>query len=390
MKTHNFKEKIEIYLKTNPDLSHDEFGILLLIDNLYQESTHDIGEFRKLNTYLDPAKVDNVDDLITFRKIMNSHYSLPELKVVLNDYLNVKYSPQGYPRSFESNMEQFKKDSYQITKILNNLLKVANLPLEIVDLLKESKDLQGLDLLELLYLFKNTHSRLIKFEILRKIGLIDLITRIRKTYLVKEIDFAAKETQKIFAKGLGLVKMDAKPYHLWIDEKDKVHFCNDKRVAEREHKLACVKRNNNAMSEYPLQTFLGKPARTKRGNAIFFMGARNKMKHKGEIDYTSILEKMVRKNVAFPNQIHDVIGLRIITPNADQIPLIISETESFIGGSSSRKKEKNTLHLFGKKKLSAYSSEDYFVWKAIYDVALMSSFVHSSSCLYNTPVVYYD
>ncbi|MBU4501825.1 MAG: hypothetical protein KKA79_04480, partial [Nanoarchaeota archaeon] len=54
----------------------------------------------------------------------------------------------------------------------------------------------------------------------------------------------------------------------------------------------------------------------------------------------------------------------------DEIPEHIHHLETFLGGSSTRKQEKNTLHKFGKKRLGRWSSKDYFVWKAIYDIPL--------------------
>jgi hypothetical protein len=79
---------------------------------------------------------------------------------------------------------------------------------------------------------------------------------------------------------------------------------------------------------------------------------------------------MFRKNLEFPNQIHDTIGVKIVVNTEDDIPLIISDLESFLGGSSTRKMEKNSYHRFGRRGLSEYSSKEYFVWKAIYDITL--------------------
>jgi hypothetical protein len=100
------------------------------------------------------------------------------------------------------------------------------------------------------------------------------------------------------------------------------------------------------------------------------MEIRNKFESTEDPSYTSYVEKMVRKNLEFPNQIHDAIGVKIVVNTEEEIPRIISDLESFLGGSSTRKMEKNSYHQFGREALSEYSSKEYFVWKAIYDITL--------------------
>jgi len=62
--------------------------------------------------------------------------------------------------------------------------------------------------------------------------------------------------------------------------------------------------------------------------------------------------------------------VKIVVDREERIPSIIRDLESFLGGSSTRKMEKNSYHRFGKRMLSEYSSPEYFVWKAIYDITL--------------------
>ncbi|MFW6383513.1 MAG: hypothetical protein ACOCZQ_02620, partial [Nanoarchaeota archaeon] len=90
----------------------------------------------------------------------------------------------------------------------------------------------------------------------------------------------------------------------------------------------------------------------------------------GKLEYISVVEKMLRKNLSFPSQVRDIIGIRLIVENEDIIPGFILDLENFLGGSSTRNREKSGLNMFGKKKLSKYSSEDFYVWKAVYDVTL--------------------
>ena len=129
-------------------------------------------------------------------------------------------------------------------------------------------------------------------------------------------------------------------------------------------------RRIRASGIYPLQRIACYPFRTSTGHEIVHMEIRKKFGSREEPTYTSYVEKMLRKNLEFPNQIHDTIGVRIVVNTEDDIPLIITDLESFLGGSSTRKMEKNSYHRFGRRGLSEYSSKEYFVWKAICDITL--------------------
>jgi hypothetical protein len=132
--------------------------------------------------------------------------------------------------------------------------------------------------------------------------------------------------------------------------------------------LICAKKL--ASKVYDMQVFKTTPFLTKQNNKILHFEIRNKFKIGGEIKLTSVVEKMIRKNLEFPNQVHDIIGLKIIVPDINDIAKVIDELEIFLGGSSTRKREKNIVDKTGKRKLSEQSTGEYFVWKAIYDVAL--------------------
>ena len=124
------------------------------------------------------------------------------------------------------------------------------------------------------------------------------------------------------------------------------------------------------MKIYPLQVFEYTPYRTLFNSRILHIEFRNKLRNQDRLYYTSFVEKMLRKNLEFPNEVHDILGIKIVVMNEDQIPQLVTDIQTFLGGSSTRKKEKNTLYKFGKRKLGKYSSDEYFVWKAIYDITL--------------------
>jgi len=374
MKIHNFKEKIELYLKANPDLPHAKLGVLLLIENLYKDlPNEDIHKFRNLYGHLDPKIIDEGAEGITFLKLVESKESPSVIKKKLNQYINIKYNYIGHFKSYEENMKRFKAHSVIVSKLIYEILQTAKFPEELVNILSESEEIRNChDFYELLKIYRKTKSDRIKFEILRRIGLIVLLARINRTVLISDVDLAIKEVEEVFKQGMGLRKEAKKIFYLWVDDHDKVNFCDcgDKLKAVEMYNEAMNKRNDRALQIYPMQEFECTTYRSRFGCEILYFEIRNKLRKYGELSYTSFVEKVVRKNLEFPNQVHDVIGVKIVVSKEDDISEHIPHLESFLGGSSTRKQEKNTLNRFGKKKLGMWSSKDYFVWKAIYDIAL--------------------
>lgn len=380
MEHYNFKEKIKTYIKTNANLSNEELGVLLLIDNIYQDIPTDISELQKINTYFNPKNAEGMEnEQITLLRLIQEHLSDDVLKEKLSYYLDMKYSCRGSHNSFQENMQQFKEDSKIAEIFLVEMLNVANLPEEIKLAMSEKKEINNKDLFELVNILRATNSKRVRFEILRKIAIIDILTRIRKNYLMKDINYATNEILNVFAKGLNVQKTKQEPYYFWVDEHEKVQFSKSLEHAKIKHSHVTIERKKLALNNFPIQSFLGKPATTNKGNHILFMDVRNKLKQDGKIVYNSILEKMIRKNLEFPTQIHDIIGIRIVVENQHEILEIISELETFIGGASLRKKEKNStnkaIHKFDRRPISKYSAKEYYVWKAVYDIALKSSII---------------
>ncbi len=371
MKIPNFKEKIELYLKANPNISHDKLGVLLLIENLYKDQPKDIFKFRELYPHLDPQVIDHEIEGIAFTKIAQEDRSPEEIKNLLNSYINVKYNYLGNFRTYKENMKKFKIHCEIISSVLDDVLETGKFPHEVIKILREKEEVRKCkDFYQMLQLYKTSDNKRTKFEILRKIGLIVLLSRITRRFMIQDVDFIVSEVNDVFKCGLGLQKKEKHFYYLWIDENDKVHFSENKIESEKSYKEAVRKRKEHAMPVYPMQVFEYHPYKTKFGGTVLFKEIRNKLRRNGDLCYTSFIEKIVRKNLEFPNQVHDLIGVKLITKREEDIPTLIRHLETFLGGSSTRKQEKNTLHRFGKKKLGRYSSKEYFVWKAIYDIAL--------------------
>jgi len=221
-----------------------------------------------------------------------------------------------------------------------------------------------------LILYKNAKTDRTKFEILRKIGLIVLLSRIDNYHCAEEIDLAIEKVKKVFESGLGLIPNNKKFYYLWVDENNKVSYTENKRKAAILYQEAVFQRNKKALPKFSMQVFEYTPTITQFNNKILHWCIRNKMKKENKLSYTSIVEKIIRKNLEFPNQVHDMIGVKMIVKSDTEIAQLIQDIQTFLGGSSTRKKEKNTLDKFDKKTLSKFSSKDYFVWKAIYDITL--------------------
>ncbi len=369
------KQKIDSYRRLGEHLSLDKISLLLQIDSIYPKVPSDslareIKRFRELNTYLDPY-IALKKDKITFLRIVDSKLDDSKLKEKFNRYLNVKYNHIANPATFNQNMDKFIRQSKIVTKFLDDVLHIGNLPEEAKEVLSEKEVLKANpNIFELMKLYRGSKDKRLRFEILRKVGLVDIVSRIEKSFPLEQTDFVAKEVEKLFSIGLGLKRSEQKKVFVWLDEDNRVKYTHDHDKAQREHSICSRRRDRKALDVLPLQSISYTTCTTQFGKDIELMQIRNKLRKSKEPYYTSFMEKMVRKNLEFPNQIHDTIGVRIVVKDQESIPGCISMLEKFVGGSSSRKKEKDTIHKFGKEKLNPYSSKEYYVWKAIYDIAL--------------------
>ncbi len=372
MQKTNYETRLRNYLKVNPKLTNDEIGCLLLIDYFYDNEPKKLDYFRSLYPHFDPAIITSDEpDGIMFLKIAKSNEPESVIKHRLNSYFNVKSNFIDYYNTYEENKRRFSKASYFISKLIDDFLERSGLPESLKETLRENEKVRKCyDLTDMLKLYKKTRSQRTRFEIMRKIGLIVLTKRIRRNYFIDDMDFAMEKLKRVFKKGLGTTKNESKTYYFWPDENDKVDFDGKKEEAIIRYEKAIKKRKSLAKNIYPLQKINCSPTNTKYGKFILHSEFRNKLRKNGQLEYTSIVEKMLRKNLTFPSQVRDVLGVRLVVENEDIIPLLIHDIENFLGGSSARNLEKTGLNMFGKKKLSNYSSEDFYVWKAVYDITL--------------------
>ncbi len=371
MKILNFNNRIKSYSSCNPSLDNQNLEILLTIDYLYNEMPANMGLFREIYAHLDPNIIYNSQEGITLLKISKQDKTKAELKRDLNKYINIKFNDIENSRSYQENMVFFKKYSVHTSNALEEILRNALLPQELINILGENKEVKECyDLYEMLELYKNAPSNRRKFELLRKLGLIVLIARINRSIHVEHLDSQMKKVINAFNKGLGFNNAERGLCYLWLDHKNNVRYTKNKNKAKYFYNQELETRKNLALEIYPLQKLNYYTFETHTGNKIINFECRNKFKKGDQIYYASFIEKMIRKNLEFPNQIHDTIGIKIVVKHENNIKNIIYNLEKFLGGSSTRKREKNTYHRFNKRMLNKYSAEDYYVWKAIYDITL--------------------
>lgn len=371
MKGVNINQRIRQYTKVKPDLAYDQLGTLLTIDSMYSKVPEDIKEFRQLYPLLNPFIIGKSTEGIIFLEIAGSKEPNSVIKHRLNSYINLKYNYLDNFQSYEKNMKRFREDSIHISQILDDILKISQYPDEIIETLREREAVKRCyDFCELLALYKRSKSRRLRFEIMRKLALIVTISRISRNFVVDEIDNNMVHIKNVFHKGLGLAKRNTAHMYLWVDEKDRVHHSYNRKEAQKRWETAKDKRESLALPTYPLQTFEHNPYKTKFGSSIIHMEMRNKLRTNGHASYTSFLEKMFRKNLQFPKEVHDIIGVKFVVNTEAEIPQLIKDLETFLGGTSTRKREKNSLHNFGKRKLGKFSAKNYYVWKAVYDIAI--------------------
>jgi len=276
----NFSDKINLYLKSNPRLSHNDFGTLLLIDSLYKLLPDDLGTFRKLYSHLDPRILDDSQEGIIFLNIAASKEPTSVIKHRLNNYINMKFNYIRNSKSYEENMVQFKEISVIISHFLDEILSITRFPDEILAVLSESKVVREcLDFYQMLRLFRATQSKRIRYEILRKLGLLVLYTRIHRSFLIDDLDFAVKELSYVFTTGLGLSEKKERVRYLWVDEHDKAHHMSDKRKAFEEYQDSVKRRNNLALPIYSMQVIKFTPWRTKFNSVILNMEIRNQLRN---------------------------------------------------------------------------------------------------------------
>ena len=371
MNDEDYHHHITLLLRKNPLLKPEDIGVILTLESLYRSVPEDLSKFRGLYAHLDPKVIENPDDGITFLRIVQNREPTSVLKQQLNSYINIKFNDISHPKTYDENMMLFKAYSSQASVIISDILSIAGFAHPIVAVLSELKVAKDCnDFYQMLALYNQSDDKRVRFELLRKLGLIVLMARIRRGVLVDESDERMIRVWKALRRRLVQTEEMKLTYCFWLNNEKKVRFYKDAKTAKECYYSDMEERSRLALDTYGMQTFECYPFFTFNGNRVLHMEIRNKFKVNDQRSYTSFIEKMLRKNLEFPNQVHDVVAVKIIVESEGEIAHIIHDLESFLGGTSTRKQEKNTYHKFGRRILTKYSSKDYFVWKAIYDITL--------------------
>jgi len=371
MNIEDYKEKIALFTESNPHLTLEELAVCLTADLLYKDLPSGLSEFRTKYAHLDPAVISNSAEGITFLRIAGETQPAQVSMNRLNDYMNLKFHDINSIREYRANARIFREKSIIVSRVIEEILARASFPPEIMDVLREWEEVRSCtDFYEMLQLYRQASDDRLRFEIMRKIGLIVLVARINRTVCLEDLEHRKKEIRKVFQRRLRCTREEKREYYLWLNTKHKVESSTSRDQARRSYEKEMKDRKQQACRIFPLQRFVCHPFTSFSGARILHMEIRNKFGDTGTHSYTSYVEKMLRKNLEFPNQVHDIIGVKIVVEEEGRIEHIIRDLETFLGGSSTRKMQKNSYHRFGRRKIGEYSSPEYFVWKAVYDIAL--------------------
>lgn len=354
-----------------PGLAPQELAVLLAADQLYKHEPEDVSEFRKIYAHFDPTILHRPHQGITFTRIASEGGGADLERKKLNDYMNIKFNDARHYRNYRANAALFERNARIASEILEDILARSSLPAPILEVLKEREAVRTChDFYDMLQLYRRSRDARIRYEILRKIGLVVLIARINRSVEIMEMDGKRKEVSQAFHRGLRGTPQGERHIFFWLTETDEIAFETDPRKARTSYRKALQGRLRTGRPLLPIQRFRCRPFLTFSGIPVLRLEIRDKFRYQGRLSYTSCVEKMVRKNLEFPNQVHDIIGVKIVVEKESQVSRMIRDLESFLGGSSTRKKEKNTYHRFGKQRLRDGSPPQYVVWKAIYDIPL--------------------
>jgi len=371
MRIEDYQGKISLFTESNPRLTLEELAVCLTADLLYKDLPEGLSEFRTKFAHLDPAVISNGAEGITFLRIAEQREPARVSRKRLNDYMNLKFHDINSRESYRANAAIFREKSMIVSRVIEEILARAGFPPEIESVLREREEVRSChDFYEMLQLYRRAEGDRIRFEILRRIGLVVLVARINRTVCLEALETRKREILQVFRRRLRCRRETKREYYLWLNAKHKVEFSSSALQARRSYAREMENRRRQACRVFPLQRFVCEPFTTFSGVRILHMEIRNKFGESGAYSYTSYVEKMLRKNLEFPNQVHDIIGLKIVVERESQIEKVIRDLEKFLGGSSTRKMQKNSYHRFGRRKISEYSSPEYFVWKAVYDIAL--------------------
>ncbi len=345
--------------------------------NIYASEPEDIEEFWRNYPYFNPGILTDENSKYRYQFILLADTAADDatLHEMLNQYLNVKFNPVSDYRSLDENLEKFSELAAESSVIIGNILGRAAFPENINMLLKETASVARTDdIKEMIILYGKQNNDRIRYEIVRKIGLTIMLSRVKNTPAFQKSFGNNHFINMLFFKQLNLKQQreiggPGTELYYWLDENDKLIFSYDGQNAIISHNAACTERLKKRKMVYELQKEIIHPQITRAGNRVLKYISRVKNKHEDREDYTSVIEKIIRKNIFFPADITDIYGVTFVVESGKDTPVLISEIETFLGGTNTRKNEK-IIEKELKEKISRGSGENFKIWKSVYDITL--------------------
>lgn len=367
----DYSEKIRRYTTIKPTLRPKDIGVLLTIDTLYEEPPEDLALFRQIYLTMDPTVSSEDHRGVTFLKLAACMDPTPTIKRKLNGDLNVKFNDIVHARDYRTNQRTFERYSLIASTVIEEILKRARLPREVTAALREREASRSCtDYYRMLALYRAADDRRLRFELLRKLGLIVLIARINRCIEIEALDESLRNVRKALVKGLGVTGTMRQVFLVELDAEGGLEV-RPKKLQKDDPPGKDVGRSRTRPAPAPAaERIVCNSFTTAAGTEIVHIELRNKLKPAGVVSYTSYVEKMIRKNLEYPNQVGDTIGVKIVVGRQRDIPRVLGELESFLGGSLSRKKEKDVYTAYRNLPRRNRIPTEYYVWKAVYDIPL--------------------
>lgn len=348
--------------------------------NIYKEEPGDLEIFWKHYPYFNPDILNNGQDRYRYQFIYLSELSKngieePELNELVNQYLNAKFNPVFSYKTLEQNLSKFSAIAQESSEILDNILKRADFPKEFEMLFKESRMVaESNNLKDMLNLFNLQEDIKIKYEILRKMGLSILLNRVRNTPIFQKSLKHNYSINMLFHKQLNLKQQrqihgDRIEIFFWLNNENNLVCMSSEKEALSMHGADSKERLKSGKEVYDLQKEVMYPQKTKAGNIVLKYISRVKNKHSDKEDYTSVIEKIVRKNIPYPVEITDIHGVTFVVNDERDTYSLLAEIEDFLGGTNTRKNEK-VIEKAWSPGIVQSKNGSFKIWKTVYDITI--------------------
>ncbi|MBP7462183.1 MAG: hypothetical protein KBA26_12915 [Candidatus Delongbacteria bacterium] len=353
----------------------NEINIILYSHLLYQNEPDDVAMFWKDYSYFDPTIVENRDRKFHFIELTKLRLDSKHFRKKLNTYLNVKFNPVNFYQPLEMNLIKFSLLAAESSIILQSILQRAALPAFVESVLAESEQVaETNDIIELIQIYKNSTDLRTRYEVLRKTSLGFLLGRVKNCLSFQKAPKYHKYLDRLFKSQLQLDNtrhiQDSFTLYYWLNPDDQIVFYDNETDAQTAYENDKRERDKKGKMIHPIQHETITPVVSLNGNIILRYISRIKNFNGQKDDYTSIIEKIVRKNLLYPNEITDIYGITFVVRGEKEILSLKTELEDSLGGTNTRKDEKKIQKAPISEYISQNSGEYFKIWKAIYDITL--------------------